>query len=236
MFLLLIALVGALSLGPTAPPAAAGQSASLPIDLLGVVVNQNSPERSVCLLRPSASAGSPVLAQQGDTVFQVAVVQAIVREDVFLKDLATGRIEILSFRKPARPAQAPAPLPALPPALPPAAPDAPPDKERVIPKSVVDHYRANLRDFLDAATAAPRLRTVEGRGVIDGFEIQSVKKGSIVDQLGFQAGDVILEVNGAKLDGLDKVLSLYQASRDATRVELTVLRGGKTRTIALSQK
>jgi len=232
LFLLLSVLAGALSFVQAVPPAASGQTAFLPIDLLGVVFNQSSPERCVCLLRSSASNGSPVLAQPGDTVFQLAVVQAIVGEDVFLKNLATGRIEILSIPKPARSAR----MPALAPALPRAAPNAPPDTERVIPKSVVDHYRANLREFLDAATAAPRLRTVKGRSVIDGFEIRSVKKGSIVDQLGFQAGDVILEINGAKLDGPDKVLSVYQASRDSARVVITVLRDGKTRTLAFSQK
>jgi S1-C subfamily serine protease len=63
-----------------------------------------------------------------------------------------------------------------------------------------------------------------------------VKKGSIVDQLGFRVGDIILEVNGTRLDGLDKALSAYQASREASRVELTVLRDGKARTLSFSQK
>ena len=72
--------------------------------------------------------------------------------------------------------------------------------------------------------------------MIDGFEIRSVKKGSIVDQLGIRAGDVILEVNGTKLDGLDKIVSVYQGSQEATRIELMVLREGKIRTLSFSQK
>ena len=233
MILLLTALVGTLGLGQTARPAQAGRQNPLPIELVGIVINQSSPEKSVCLLRSAAPDGATILAQPGDTVFQLAVVQMIDPNEVFLKNLATNAIEILSLGKPVRPAGKPAPAP---PPLPALAPDAPPEQERVFPKSVVDHYRANLRDFLDAATATPRLRTVEGRSVIDGFEIRSVKKGSIVDQLGFRAGDVILEVNGAKLDGLDKVVSVYQGSREAARVELTVLREGKTLTLSFSQK
>lgn len=233
MILLLAALVGTIGLGQSARPMAPGSKNPLPIDLIGIVINQGSPEKSVCLLRSSAPDGATILAQSGDTVFRIAVVQAIDPNDVFLKNLATNGIEVLHFGERAGPAAKPAPAP---PPLPPIAPDAPPEQERVIPKSVVDHFRANLKDVLDAATAAPRLRTVEGRSMIDGFEIRSVKKGSIVDQLGFRAGDVILEVNGAKLDGLDKVVSAYQGSREATRVELTVLRDGKTRTLSFSQK
>jgi type II secretory pathway component PulC len=233
MILLLVALLGTFSLGQTARPEASRQAAPLPIHLVGIVVNQGSPEKSICLLMSSASAGTPVLAQAGDRVFEIAVVQAIVATNVSLRNLATNAIEILTFGESAGPVGKPAPA-SVP--LPPIARDAPPEQERVIPKSVVDHYRANLQDILEAATAAPRLRTVEGRSVIDGFEIRNVKKGSIVDQLGFRAGDVILEVNGAKLNGLDKVLSAYQGSRDATRVELTVLREGKTRTLSFSQK
>lgn len=233
MLLLLAMIAGTLGMGQAARTEAPGRTTSLPIDLVGIVINQGSPERSVCLLRSSTSAGTPILAQPGDMVFQIAVVQAIDSNDVFLKNLATKGIEILRFGEPGGPAGKPAPAPAPLPAL---APDAPPEQERVIPKSVVDHYRANLKDFLDAATATPRLRTVEGRSVIDGFEIRSVKKGSIVDQLGFRAGDVILEVNGAKLDGLDKVVSAYQGSREATRVELTILRDGKTRALSFRQK
>ena len=235
MILLMVTLIGTLGLGQTARPAQAGRQNPLPINLIGIVINQGSPEKSVCLLRSTAPGGAAILAQAGDTVFQIAVVQAIDPNDVFLKNLATNGIEILHFGERAGPAGKPAPAP-TPAPLPAVAPDAPPEQERVIPKSVIDHYRANLKDVLEAATAAPRLRTVEGRSMIDGFEIRSVKKGSIVDQLGFMPGDVILEVNGAKLDGLDKVMSAYQGSREATRVELTVLRDGKTRTLSFSQK
>jgi type II secretory pathway component PulC len=235
MILMLAALVGTIGLGQSARPVAPGRQIPLPIDLIGIVINQGSPDKSVCLLRSAAPGGATILAQAGDTVFQIAVVRAIDPNDVFLENLATNGIEILHFGERAGPVRKPAPAP-VPAPLPAVAPDAPPEQERVIPKSVVDHYRANLKDILDAATVAPRLRTVEGRSMIDGFEIRNVKKGSIVDQLGFRAGDVILEVNGAKLDGLDKVVSAYQGTREATRVELTVLRDGKTRTLSFSQK
>ena len=235
MILLMVTLIGTLGLGQSARPVSAGRQNPLPINLIGIVINQGSPEKSVCLLRSSAPDGATILAQSGDTVFRIAVVQAIDPNDVFLKNLATNGIEVLQLREQAGPAGNPAPAPAPAP-VPAVAPDAPPEQERVIPKSVVDHYRANLKDFLEAATAVPRMRTEEGRSMIDGFEIRSVKKGSIVDQLGFRAGDVILEVNGAKLDGLDKVVSAYQGNREATRVELTVLRDGKTRTLSFSQK
>jgi len=226
-------LLGTLGLAQADRPAAVRLPTDLPIGLVGVVVNRSSPERSVCLLRQAETGGQPILAGPGDTVFGLAVVHEIGPEAVVLANLARGELEILSFWKTKRPPPLP-PAPAPKSDLVPA--DDPPVKEIVLPKSVVDHYRANLKEFMDAATAGPRVRTVDGRSVIDGFQIQSVKKGSIVEQIGFLAGDVIVEVNGVKLDGLDKVLGVYQKFKDASSVELLVLRGGKTRTVSFSQK
>jgi hypothetical protein len=104
MILLLAALVGTIGLGQSARPMAPGSKNPLPIDLIGIVINQGSPEKSVCLLRSSAPDGATILAQSGDTVFRIAVVQAIDPNDVFLKNLATNGIEVLHFGERAGPA------------------------------------------------------------------------------------------------------------------------------------
>lgn len=228
------ALAAALALGQTALPVAISRQTLLPIDLVGVIVNRHAPEKSVCLLRSSTPARMTEMAQPGDTVFQLAIVQAVEPEKVLLKNLATNDIEDLGFWK-TKPL-AVTPPPPLQAALPAIAPSAAQENGIVIPKSVVDHYRTNLKEFLDSATAAPHFRDEGGQRVIDGFEISSIKKGAIVDQLGFRLGDVIIEANGTRLDSLDKVLSLYQKSLTATRVDLIVLREGKRQTISFRQK
>jgi type II secretory pathway component PulC len=230
----LLAVVLGLGPGQTTEPVAFNRPTLLPIDLVGVVVNKGTPEKSVCVLRTTGSTGTPIYAQPGDKVFQLAVIQAIATESILLKNLATEEIESLGFWKTRPPAIAPV-APSKPAPAPIEIPAAP-EREVVVPKAVVDHYKANLKDFLDSASATPHFRDEGGRRVMDGFEIGGIKKGAIVDQLGFKVGDIILEVNGVRLDSLDKVMTLFQQAQSATRAELVVLRDGKRLTKSFSQK
>lgn len=205
----------------------------LPIDLVGVIVNSHSPEKSVCLLRRTAPDKTEETARPGDRVFRVANILAVESQKVVLKNLATGELEDLSFWKttPPEPIRRPQSVP--PPVIAAVAP-----REIVIdvPKETVEYFKANLKDVLNSAFAAPRMREESGKSVIDGFEISRIKKGGIVSQLGILDGDVVVEANGVKLDSLDKVLALYRQSQEAARVDLVVLRGGRRMTISFRQK
>jgi len=229
----MISLLGILAawlvVGQAAPAAGAERATGLPISLVGLVVNAAAPDRSVCLLKSPAQDGT-VIAQPGDEVFRMAVVRSVEPESVLLKNLVTGDIETLGFWNGRPPQARPASLPKPRIAAEAAGPSGP--QRVVVPKSVVEHYKANLKEFLDSASATPHF----GGGGIDGFEIGSVKSGGIVDQLGFKAGDVLTEVNGVRLDGIEKVLALVPKVQTATNVEIVFLRDGKRQTISFSQK
>jgi type II secretory pathway component PulC len=217
----------------TLAPAVEIRPTKLPIDLVGVIVNSHSPEKSVCLLRRTAPDKAEETARPGDCIFQVANILAVESQKVVLKNLATGDLEQLSFWKTAPPEPMPrlqsVPSPVI-------AAVAPREIVMDIPKEIVEHFEANLNDVLNSAFAAPRTRVESGKSVIDGFEISRIKKGGIVSQLGILEGDVVVEANGVKLDSLDKVLTLYRQSQEAARVDLVVLRGGRRTTISFRQK
>jgi type II secretory pathway component PulC len=104
-------------------------------------------------------------------------------------------------------------------------------------RASVDRYLANLPDLLNSATATPRYRDMpDGRRAIDGFEIGQIRKASVVEQLGLQEGDVILEVNGQALDGLATVMKLFGEFQAAPQATVTILRNGRRMTIVFRTK
>jgi type II secretory pathway component PulC len=203
---------------------------TLPMELLGVIVNAKAPGRSVCLVRIASGPNPIELARPGETLFHIAEVQSVLAEGVVLRNLATQDLENLPFWKTS---QSLSPPPASSPRV---TISRPQEQVREIPKDLVDHYKTNFKELMDAASAVPHYKEGSGGRVIDGFEVRHIRKEGIVDRLGFQDGDIILEVNGTTLDSLDKVLTIYRQSQNLSRVDLVVLRGGRRLTLTFQQK
>jgi type II secretory pathway component PulC len=218
-------------LGPPPPT-------SLPLVLTGIMLDSADPARSACLIRcaepPTRTSAS--LLQAGDTACGLAEIRAIAPALVVIRNLQTGRLESL-------------PLPEAPgaKATRPASEDAPQDPVVVeasrgvvsvdLPKAAVDQYLVNLTDLLASAQAVPRVRAAPGgRQVIDGFELRQVRPGSVIEKVGLEDGDVIVEVNGEPLDGLPTVLRLFSQAQAAGQARLTVLRGSQRMTFVLTTR
>ena len=207
----------------------------LPLLLTGVMVESSEPARSACLIRclPPSTRKSASMLQAGDTACDLAEVTQIGPDAVVLRNLQSGRLELL----------------ALPDAGPPAArqPNAGEGAQEPIvvneargvvsvdvSKAAVDQYLVNLSDLLASAQAVPRLRAAPGgRQVIDGFELRQIRAGGVVEKVGLKDGDVLLEVNGVPLDGLPTVLRLFGQAQAAGQATLTVLRGSERMTFNL---
>lgn len=104
-------------------------------------------------------------------------------------------------------------------------------------KFVVSRGRLNrkirgVNDLLDEIVVVPNLSNAG----IDGFRISSLKENGVINQAGFEKGDVIRGVNGERLNGLKKPLEAYVAllrtvnSEEAPAVEIELERKNQIRT------
>jgi type II secretion system protein C len=60
-----------------------------------------------------------------------------------------------------------------------------------------------------------------------GFVLQEIEAGSLIEQLGLRAGDVILNVNGQALRSTDDIMRAYQGLQGMNEVMLDVARDGR---------
>ncbi len=95
------------------------------------------------------------------------------------------------------------------------------DAHCIVQRELVEEVFANPGGF---AGQAPRMLPAPAGG----YKISSVKSGSLVKQLGFKSGDVLLAVNGEELGGMDAIFGLAQKLRRASSVTVTLDRKGKT--------
>ena len=88
------------------------------------------------------------------------------------------------------------------------------------------------RDFLMKAIADPKtLRDAYAtpyreNGEIRGFRINSINPGSVYEAMGFQAGDILSEVDGSALDSIAKAQELFAAITNTNEANVTFLRNG----------
>ncbi len=100
------------------------------------------------------------------------------------------------------------------------------------------------RATLDAALADPgamagdvEVALVEDdSGAIAGYELTSVRAGSLVARLGLRRGDLIEAVNDRKIDGLPAALGAVRALRSATRIVVRITAYGEARTMTYTVK
>jgi type II secretory pathway component PulC len=225
-----------------------GQTASaplspstLPLRLVGVLRDQSTPANSRVLIQcgDPREERTPWLFAVGEPACDSAEIKEVMEEAVVIRNLLTNRLERLTLPKAARPA--------APQASSSQEPISPADIEssagpRVLPVSadvvtvelrqeLVDHYTANLPEVLSSAMATPHYATSEsGASAMDGYEVNQIKSGGIVEQLGLQNGDVILDFNGQKLDSLAAVTALLAQPQALSGSTMTVLRSGSRKT------
>lgn len=92
----------------------------------------------------------------------------------------------------------------------------------VIPRSVAEQARGNLNELLRQARMEPHI--VAGR--TEGFVVRMIRPKSLLDTLGIQRGDILMQVNGMPLDGPEKALQIFQQLREARNLSISLQRGG----------
>ncbi len=99
-----------------------------------------------------------------------------------------------------------------------------------ISKSVVSGARANLNSLLQTARMVPQV----SNGKTVGFKVVELKKGSLLQQIGLQVGDLIVRINEVELNSPEKALQIFQQVREASNLSLGLVRNGKPKTFEYS--
>jgi type II secretory pathway component PulC len=223
-------------LAVAAGPSLLGQtplpSSTLPMQLTGVVFDSVTPSRSACLLRCLTSPERRGIFYTGDRACDVAEIREVRQDGVVVENLATRRVEFMTFTPGAsRPPEPPAPTTRA------ASAAAPAVASVEVPRATIERHLANLPDVLASALATQRYRDgAGGQRVVDGFEVTQVRSGGVAEQVGLRDGDVITEVNGQPLDGMPTVLRLFGEVSSMTEVKMTVLRRGQVLTLVVTTK
>lgn len=238
-----VSAVAVVSLGASQPPPAPLPDSALPVTLLGIAMDAAAPARSSCLVRcayPGETQTTSVFLATGQRACDVAEITEILQEAVVIKNLQTNRLEFLTFPKTgAAPRQATSTMTEAAPAAPAAAGEVQPTNVVTIEvrRDAMNRSLANLPELLSSAVATPHFRDVgNGQSIIEGFELDSIKEASAVGQLGLQNGDVVLEVNGDKLDSAASILRLLGQAQVMPQAKLIVLRNGQRMTIIVNMK
>ncbi len=92
--------------------------------------------------------------------------------------------------------------------------------KRIIPRSLVESAAANANQILTQVRIRPHFVS----GISEGYRLGSIQPGSIIEEIGFQNGDVIKKVNGEVLDNPEKIFRVYQEIQKTGVVVVDVLR------------
>jgi type II secretory pathway component PulC len=94
-------------------------------------------------------------------------------------------------------------------------------------RTLVETILANPMAIAKGVRVAPAVTN----GKADGFKLYAIRPSSIFAKLGLMNGDTLKKINGSVLDTADRAVEVYVKIRDATKLEVEVLRRGKTMTL-----
>jgi hypothetical protein len=86
---------------------------------------------------------------------------------------------------------------------------------------------SHLDGFVSEALVSGRVVPSFKEGSVTGLKLFTLRPGGLYDQLGFKNGDVIEEVNGAPIGGMDLGMSALTRLRNQSHVAITVNRNGE---------
>jgi general secretion pathway protein C len=89
--------------------------------------------------------------------------------------------------------------------------------------------KLNLGKVLMQAAAVPYYVN----GQLAGFRLWEIDEGSVFQQAGFLDGDIVTAINGERLTDVGMTIRMLQAMRDEPRADVTIVRKGEEKTIAV---
>lgn len=93
------------------------------------------------------------------------------------------------------------------------------------------------RAFVDQVVSNPAMLAKQARvvpsqkdGKTQGYKLYGIRRGTLPKLLGLKNGDMITAINGEELTSIDKAMALYTKLRRASRLEVNIVRKGKSMT------
>ena len=99
-----------------------------------------------------------------------------------------------------------------------------------ISRSAAENARSNFNSLLSTARMIPQVEN----GQTVGFKLLEMKKGSLLEKIGLQVGDILVEINDVVLDSPEKALQVFQQVREANNISLGLIRNGEKQTFEYS--
>jgi type II secretion system protein C len=101
-------------------------------------------------------------------------------------------------------------------------------KITVLSKSLADRIKSD--NTVVMSSLAIKLST-DAAGKANGYKVVSVDKGSLANKLGIMQDDVLQEVNGFQLKNAEDSKKAHETLRNASKLEVKLLRRGKVETL-----
>lgn len=98
-----------------------------------------------------------------------------------------------------------------------------------ITAAAIDAILANPMAVAKGARIVPSVTA----GKPSGFKLYAIRPGSLYAKLGFANGDTLTTINGMVIDSADKALEVYTKVREATNLDVVVIRRGAPVTISI---
>ena len=97
------------------------------------------------------------------------------------------------------------------------------DTHRTLTRALVDKILANPMAVAKGARIVPAV----SNGKPAGFKLYAIRPSSFYARIGLANGDTLTMINGFEMTSADKALEVYTKLRDATSIELDLIRRGK---------
>jgi general secretion pathway protein C len=105
-----------------------------------------------------------------------------------------------------------------------------PSSGMVLSKGEVNEKLLDLKTIMTQALVRPYFEA----GVQEGFIISDIKPGSLYQKLGLQNGDIIIDVNGKRMQTADDILQMVNIMQSGGSIALSLKRNGQAETINYS--
>jgi len=220
-------------IGQSAGAAPAAPETALNVTLRGIVGAKN-PEDGIAIIADPNGDEEPYTV--GQSVAETgAVLEAVYADRVILR--IAGRQETLTWpklaavtlgRAPPRAAMLPQPAIAAPPALPAplpgeAAPFINPNMNMTPFEAVREAAIKDPNAFMKQVQVIPQWQD----GNLSGVKLSFGANAAVAEQAGLRATDVVVAVNGVRIDSIDQGLKVAESLRSANRLSVVVRRDGR---------